>query len=810
MKYRFTKEISDKKDLYKNVTEIDPYLIENNANQIQKIYDFLNTDTPLLLVNGFLGTGKDKIVKHTLSFTNETAIKLYYNCFETTILDDILLSFFDDFRKLTAQNIIQTPKAKSENFTQKITAYFDSIEKPIIIVLDSFEEILKENKQEILDFIFHLATYDKIKIILISRTFNNADFLDKINYEKISVLAFDKSIFEKYLRANDIKQIGPLSDELYKYTRGYYFYVTLSLKIMKLRNLTLVDFLSGFNKSFLTYNDFILREGLSLIDPVSGHLFRFLTIMRHPVSVKLLQTLHLYNEERITFFIDNLVLTAQDEYLYLQDYYKVIAANSITENIAAKLHKGCVELYNTQLPLKPLDRDLLISRQTMRKEIEYHNMFLPKKPEINSHAVSGAQFMEFQRAPQKIAPQAEQAPVTKKETGDKLQKMSFIFDSEEVEHQFLNNVANSIETFISNKIKKDEELKEAVNLPLVEIINLARQEEVNYNYKRAALLYQTALTRENDDDYYTFLPSIYTKIASAYQNLSDWYNSMKYYEQALEFFNSTGDREKVCEMKWHIAEIYYITFKRDKAKDLLNEVLQNNTLSNNLKVKSYLLLANLADNSPKLVFNYYKKAMETLDDTVEKIVKAELYFKFALMLDEQGEIELAVKSYKKCIEVDSNPKINTYLSSAYSNIATIYDEMDNSELARKYSLESLKIDEAVKNYNGIYVSAMKLAELYLSNDEEKALSYYKKAKSCAFELNEPFYIASCDIAMGDFYFNRKDDEMALKSYLSAYNVAKTNFSKDNIEKIQMRINDIKARVGEDTFNKYEKEYINGR
>ena len=810
MKYRFTKEITEKKDLYKNIADIDPYLIENNNAQIQKIYNFLNSEKPLLLVNGFLGTGKDKIVRQVLEFRNEDSLLLTYNSFETTILDDILLAFFDDFRKLTAQGIIQTPKAKSENFTQKITAYFEAIEKPIIVVLDSFEQILKENKQEILDFIFHLATYDKIKIILISRTFNNADFLDKIDFEKISVLAFEKSVFEKYLRAHDVKQIGPLSDELYKYTRGYYFYVTLSLKVMKLRNLSLVDFLSGFNKSFLTFNDFILREGLSLIDPVSGHLFRFLTIMRHPVSTKLLQTLHLYNEERINYFIENLVLTREGSSIYLQDYYKVIAANSITENIAVKLHKGCIELYNTQLPLKPLDRDLLISRQTMRKEIEYHNMFLPKRPEIPSRAVSGAEFLEFPRTMQKNLPPAETPPVSKKETDDKLQKMSFIFESEEVEHQFLNNVANSIENFISNKIKKDEELKDAVKLPLVEILNMAKQEENNYNYKRAALLYQMALTRENDDDYYTFLPAIYTKIASAYQNLSDWYNALKYYEQALEFFNSTGDEEKVCEMKWHIAEIHYITFKRDKAKDLLNEILQKDRLSANLKVKSYLLLANLTDNIPKLVFNYYKKAMEILDNTVEKQVKSELFFKFALMLDEQGEVELAVKAYKKCIEVDSNPKINTYLSSALSNIATIFDETDNSEMARKYSLESLKIDEQTKNYNGIYVSAMKLAELYLATDEEKALSYYKKAKSCAFELNEPFYIASCDIAMGDFYFNRKDDELALKSFLSAYNVAKTNFSKDNIEKIQIRINDIKARIGEDLFNKYEKEYINGR
>ncbi len=810
MEYCFTKGLSDKKDLSKSSADINPFLLENNTNQVNKIYNFLESETPLLLVNGFLGTGKEQVVAHTMSFKNPEAILLYYNCFETTILDDILLSFFDEFRKLTAQGIIHSPKAKFENFTQKITAYFDSIEKPVIIVLNSFEEILKENKQEILDFIFHLANYDKIKVILISRVFDSSDFADKIKYEKVSVIALDKSVFEKYLRASDVKQIGPLSDELYKYTRGYYFYVTLSLKIIKLRNLTLVEFLTGFNKSFLTFNDFILREALALVDPVSGHLFRFLTIMRHPISIKLLRTLNLYNEERINFFLDNLVLNRDGSYIYLQDYYKVIAENSITSNIAQKLHKGCIELYNTQLPLKPLDRDLLISRQTMRKEIEYHNMFLPKKPEVSHAQVSGAEFAEFPRAQKKIEEPALPQPVSKKETDDKLKQMSFMFESEEAENNFLNNVADSIENYISNKIKKSEELKEAVNMPLLQIMNLAKQEEVNYNFKRAALLYQTALTRENDEDYYTLLPTIYTKIASAYQNLSDWFNALKYYEQALEFFNSTGDDTRISDMKWHIAEIYYITFKRDKSKELLNEILEQKNLSSNLKVKSYLLLANLYDNSPNLVFNYYKKAMEFTDNTIEKPVQSELFFKFALALDERGETNLAIRGYKKCIDIDSNPLINTYLSSALSNLATIYDENNNTELAEKYCLESLNIDEKTKNYNGIYVSSMKLAELNLSKNEEKALSYFKKAKLCAFELNEPFYIASCDIAMGDFYYNRKENELSLKSYLNAYNIAKSNFSSDNLEKIKQRINDIKARIGDEEFKKLENEYIHGK
>ncbi len=810
MDYNFIKNIEDKKELTKNITDINPYLLENNHNQVTKIYSFLKSEKPLLLVNGFLGTGKDKVVFHTLAFRNENAIVLYYNCFETTILDDILLAFFDDFRKLTAQGMIQSPKAKFENFTQKITAYFEGIEKPIIVILNSFEEVLKENKQEILDFIFHLSKYKKIKTILISRTFNINDFTDKIDFEKISVLALDKAIFEKYLRSSDIKQIGPLSDELYKYTRGYFFYVTLSLKIMKLRNLSLVDFLSGFNKSFLTFNDFILREGLSLIDPVSGHLFRFLTIIRHPISLKLLQTLHLYNEERINFFIENLILNKDGNCVYLQDYYKTIAQNSITDSIANKLHKGCIDIYNTQLPLKPLDRDLLISRQTMRKEIEYHSMFLPKRPILSSNAVSGAEFLEFPRTPKKAETLLVQKPVSKKETDDKLQKMSFVFESEEIENRFLNNVANSIENFISNNVKKKEELEQATKLPLIEIINLAKQEENNSNFKRAALFYQTALSKENDEDYYTFLPTIYTKIAQAYQNISDWYNALKYYEQALEFFNTTGDTEKVAQMKWSIAEIYYITFKRDQSKTLLNEIIETEKISKNLAVKTYLSLANLADNSPNLAFNYYKKAMEILDHTVEKKVQSELFFKFALILDEKGETNLAIRGYKKCIDIDNNPKINTYISSALSNLATIYDENNNFELAEKYFIESLKVDDTMKNYNGIYLSSIKLAEININKDPDKAINYFKKAKSCAFELNEPFYIASCDISMGDFYFNQKDDELALKNYLSAYNIAKTNFSKDNIEKIQQRINDIKARIGDEMFKKYENEYINGK
>lgn len=758
----FIKEVVDKKTILKQDIGINPVLIENNVSKIESILEFFNTPSPLLLVNGFMGTGKVQVVNQALSFLSEDVITLKYNCFETTILDDILLEFFDNFKKLTAQGTIPTPKVKSENFTQKINAYFDCIDKPVLIVINSFEQILKDYKQDILDFFFHLSKSYKIKTLIISRKFDYEDF--KQNFQRVSINALEKGIFEKYLREEGFKQIGPLSDELYKYTRGYWFYTTLSIKIMQFRKLSLADFMSGYTQSFQTFNDFILREALSLVDPVSGHLFRFLTIMRHPVNVKLLQTLNLYDADRIAYFVDNLVLTREGSMIYLQDYYKIIAENSITENIAVKIHKSCVDLYNTQLPLKPLERDLLISRQTMRREIEYHSLYLPKKPVIAQKTVI---------QPEYIQPVQPVQP-TIQEKDEQIKHISFVFETEADEMAIMNKIANSITKFVDISDKKSQALDEVKDLPLVDLINLAKKEEQNFEYLKAVMIYQKALTLNNDDDYYTFLPTIYSRIAEAFKNMSDWFNAQKYFELAVEFYVSTGDTEKIDEYKYEIANIFYITFKSERAEKLLKEILSEN-VSLNLQTKAQLLLTSITGMELKLPDSV---------EGIEKSVLAELYFKYAVNKDDEGDVETAVRYYKKCVETSQDVKINAYLSSSLTNLASIYDENGKTELAIKYLHESLRLDELSKNYNGIYVSTMKLAEI----SKGKTLEYLMRAKKCAQELNEQFYITSVEIAMGDYYNRQKDYKNALQCYENALQTAENDFNK---EKIQTRINDIK-------------------
>ena len=54
----FLDSITDRKDLLKiEALNINKFLLENNLKQIEDIQKFLMSNTPLLLVNGFLGTG---------------------------------------------------------------------------------------------------------------------------------------------------------------------------------------------------------------------------------------------------------------------------------------------------------------------------------------------------------------------------------------------------------------------------------------------------------------------------------------------------------------------------------------------------------------------------------------------------------------------------------------------------------------------------------------------------------------------------------------------------------------------------------
>ncbi|MDD3435883.1 MAG: hypothetical protein PHC64_01895 [Candidatus Gastranaerophilales bacterium] len=807
MQYQFLNIFLDQKELLKQAKiGINTFLLENNASQLEKIYNFYKSGINLLYVNGFLGAGKAQIVNYSTNFLSADTIVLKYNCFNSTVLDDILLSFYSDFKKLSSQNIIIEPKIKTENFTQKVNSYFSQIEKSFLIIIDSFEEVLEENRKEILDFIFHLNSMQKVKIIIIGRTFESKYFKN-ISIELVTVDALGRQLFDKYMKEEKIKAPSGIVDEFYKDTGGYYFFTTLSINLMKHEKLSLVDFLVKLKNSYLPFDKFLGKQALNFPPVSQRNLFWLLSTIRHPISIELLKTLNLYNQEEVNFLTKNLIIIEKNFNLYVHDFFKEAVDGTVQPHVLQKFHQYIIDLYSTQLPLKPSSRDICISRQTMRKEIEYHKLFLPKKPKaietptVDINYLSYSQAFDFGGKTKPVEKKEEKQPPMqidlphKKNIDINLENMPFQqqsaekVDKKEVKHE-------AAAKLIPNHHDVPPEYGD---FTLDELMEKAKLAEDRYDYASVINICQKAVTKKEDKNYRTQLPIIYTKLAKAYQKNSDYEKSLEYYNLLREFYKKAKDFVKVNYVKFNIAKIFYETYKIDNAKELFVEIIKSKNTLPSLMIKCYLQLANLEESLPDTALNYYNKALGHIDKTVGVDVLSELYFKYALIMDDRGETKTAIEFYNKCINLP-NADVNRFLSAAYSNIATVYLEKNDVNNALKNYQAAYEIDKQSSNMEGTYYSASKLASILQRKHPDEALEYLNIALDCAKLTKDVFYIVSALLAIGDYYYDKNKNEIALRHYINALDLAENTFSQDNIDKINVRINDIRFRIDIDKFD----------
>lgn len=804
MKYEFLNIFLDSKDLLNQTKKkINPFLLENNISQIEQIYNFYKSEDSLLYVNGFIGTGKADIVNYSTNFLSSETIILKYNCFNSTVLDDILLTFFLEFKKLSSQGIISEPKVKSENFTQKINSYFSQINKSFVVILDSFEAILDENRKEIVDFILHLNSMQKVKVIIVGRTFESKYF-GEVPISRIICQALEKHVFDKFLKTEKIKASSAIIEEFYKHTRGYYFFTALSLKIMQKQNITLVDFLTNLKNSYLPFSKFLEKQAMTLIPPAERNLFLFLSLIRHPVSIELLKMLKFCDEESVKLLIENLIVLQNEEELYVQDYLKDEVEESTSTHILNRIRQYIIDLYSTQLPLKPTERNISISRQTMRKEIDYHNFFLPKKPKnipaVDINYLSYSQvFGLTDKSKSETKIQTNENKNAQGQQIDLTQRKNIHINLENLPFQSQDTVQAQNPDIVK---KEYVDAKEDEPLSFKEIIILIKQSEKQYQYSRIIDLCKKALTMDKEKEYQTYLPLFYTKLASAYKKVAEYEHSLEYYDLGLKFYQNTGNISKVNRIKYSMANIFYETFRTETAKDLYLEIVYSVESPAILVVKSYLKLATLEEDSSTIqnAYEYYELALERANEIDNIEVLSELYFKYALILDDRNDIKSAIEFYNKCINLSDDPNINKFLSPTYSNIATLYFEENNIEGAISNYAKAYEIDEKNNNLEGIYYSASKLASILHRRKSEKALQYYKKALDSAKEINDVFYIISATLEIGDYHYDIKQDEIALKYYFDAMERAKNTMSQDNIAKINTRINDLKFRLGPQKFD----------
>ena len=749
MDYKFLDSSIDVENIVlEDNDKINTFLKKNSEAEIKKAIDFIDSDETLLHIHGFLGTGKRQFINYVADFFSKNTIKLEYYCKASTVCDDILLSFIDIIEKNSISKVVNL-NAKVTTLAVKFQQYLSSIKRPFVIILHTYDDILEENQQLVTHFLEQVAPMGNVKIILSTRAMTQ-ELAGEVNIDrKIFLKGFSKDIFKEFLLANGVEFSDTTFEDFYKYTRGYYYYTALTVKIIQGMKISLNEFLQKYALSGMSFDSYLGMTYINLIPATIRNFFWFLRTVRHGLTLNALAVFELLDEFSIEYLKTNLMIFQFGETIYVQDYFQQNIDISIPVKKEIKLHKYIIGIYEKLLKEPLQTREIMISRQALRAEIEYHSNCITELEEGKRQSVEEAE-------------QAEDLPV--------------------------------------KTVEKVQETQESTDLILDRAVKLAEEKK-----NTEAIEEYHKILDSDGIDLHTAL-NARMALARLYKEIKEYSKSQHYYELAEVYYRQHKEVINLNYLYYELTDLYFQMYKNEKAIDTIKKVIYSVDAPQSLMVAACTLLGNIyaSMNNPEEAYSYYDKALASLDENTPEETLAELYFKYALANDDKGDDKIAFEYYSKCLMITAN---NPYRALAYSNLASCYLDNGNFSDAEACFKKAYEIEKLNNNYDGIYYNALHLAKIYMKEHSPQALEYLLEAKQSAEFINEDFYILEASVALGDYYYNNVAmGKKALIEYFKARKIAQMLSESVDVSKIERRINDMKLRMDKDSFEEIEKKY----
>ncbi len=807
------------------------FILNHNIDAISSLLSFFNSQNNIFVLNGFMGAGKTYIADLLLDFIDEDVL-VFKNSYQEAINpDDILLSLFKDFSIYHNDKKIELPKTETNVFSEKINAYIKYCNKPMIFIFDSFEINMKskDTQKDILDFLNYLSHFEKIKIVICSRTFKVDDLISPIGASEYTLKSLLKDEAFEYLSQHEIIGTPFEKEELFKAIRGHYLLLELSVLIMKLTGQSLTLFSTDYKKSTKNFLEFLISKIIGFSSNKFTKLLIFLTVIRHGVTAEFLLLEGLCNFDDIDYLIQKHIICEKFGKYYLKDYLKNEYVKSVGLETRIKVHKYIIDLYESELPLKPFDRLLFLSRQTMRQEIAHHkskietlgdNLIkagkskLPDTQDFNYLSYSRTSGYDNKIEKRKKLQERYANEIRKRDTKRKLNfstedaRLLNSLKQEDILSKNLMELSNIGQDEITKAVSdSSDDVEISVPDSLEDYINIAQDYENAYNYASAILYYKKALSYTLDIHFTEQEPIIYKKLAVCFKKIQDFDEAERTYEKAYNIYSTTSPNE-ANEVLLTSARMYLEAYKFDKAKEIYKKILYSPLgISSEMIVRVYLDLSELEDNNLNIEssIKYAQKALTEAEKVANIKLLSECYFKNAILHDDADNTELATKYYQRCVQCSNDSEINSYISLAYSNLAEISITNNNITAAKMYYELSIEADKKQNNNEGLYYSYTKLARLYKKENSEKAHELLLKALSCAKRFDDITYAVATYIEIGDNYLLAKDYKRAIKSYILAKRLIPEHTTEDLAEKINVRINKIKSLLGETIFSNIVEE-----
>lgn len=839
--------------------EISPQVEEILAHDFEtftKLVNFVNSNASLFVLHGFMGSGKSTMVDFLPKITNDDVLCFRINCFESTNLDDVLLSIHTDFVNYHNQRKITLPKVDSTGFTDRINAYLKSINMPMLFIFDSVNAQKFPLHVEISNFIKHISQIERVKIVVASRNLADSDLSGENNQNYAIIKLCGKEEFIEILNKNDITSDEETYNNAFEATKGHFLYISLLINVIKLLNLNLKSVYNDYSKKKKTIFDFLISKVLTLIPERFFKTLWFLALIRSGVSENFLIKQKLSTPDELAYLEERMLLCREGINIYLKDYVKSTVIETINPQTFKDIHTYLAELYESQLPKKPSERDLIISRSTMRREAAYHKEQAAQTIETNTQPQTKQKSLDYnylsysnsikrdwnfsessvgsnQQQQKRFVKPAPRGLATR--INNNLKAKNFELSNEELKllnqlnlkvpnaelirddretpqydfnprNQLRKNQFQNQQKPPQNNFQKEEPAQPTETL--VTVMNEASLAEQEFDFERALKIYNKAYSMTEAAGYDEAKPIIMMQTAFCHRKMQNNDEALKCFEIAYKLYCNTNP-QNANKALFNMAEIYTETYNHNKAKEMYEAILHSNQktdLAFNARV--LLNLAEIESNNLNIerASVYYNEALSYALNLNDKKLICETCFKFGLAYDDAGSVEKAFKMYSQCIQTSTDYEVNSYISSAYSNIAGIFEEQNLTDKAAKYYELSVKIDEQHENWDGLYFAYSKLATIYQAKSLTFALDYSFKALDAAKKLNDNVYTASTYIQIGDYYYQSNQTKDALKSYLLAKALLLKQPNPENVRKIDVRINDMKTKLGTATFERIASEF----
>ena len=775
------------------VSPQNEFLFEKISQTFVELLDFLQAKDDVMVITGYSLCGKSLLGSVISKIIQEKTVFYKFRCTPASTLDDLLLNFFDTFKDYAQRKLVNIPKIDTQNFQERINIYLTKCENPIIILLDGLNEIkTQKNKDEIMNFISQVLDYKNIKLVITTRAFDVSD-LKNINLRLTTTVIkpLTQDDLKEYYLKNIINSDG--IEDFYKLSRGHYFNLFYAMNYIQPTNTSVQEFVNEVQASKKSMDEVVISKNLSLMPENYDNLLWIIALSDFGMPLTNLLSIPDLEEEHIMFLEKRGIVEIVSGCVFMKDYFKTEIIKKIEPIARLNIAKGIIKFLDAQLPLKPALRELKLSRNTIRNEIERLNGIVNKSQNQKNekNATTFMNILKYSKQYKTNWDGFDDIIMPKNET---------ILEPKKIENEEKNIVPKiSTDTETNNNDKKAKKEDNSA-------LSLAKMLKNKYAYSDALVQYSDALSElvSKHDTLGTI--EVLKDIAECYCKLGDYSNAIENYGKAYELAKREKFDENIYTILLKIAEIYSLSYKKDLSAEIYQDIISKDNLSDSIRIRAELNLfeLNFANMKPAEIVGKYLEILKKAEG--DNVLSSKIHFRLGFLYDRGSSIERAIKHYKASIKACDDCSLNENLSSCYYNLAEIYNDSKEYDFALDYYLKSFAIDEMTNKIENLLITTKKIAKIYERQKNELAKNYYEKALEFAKTTNDNYPIACAIIDLGDYYYRQKQDMKALKVYISAKKILANQLTNENEIAIKDRINDLRVRMGKHVVDSLMREF----